>query len=160
MLVAVADRLETACGIRRAGLSQENLERIIELTDYQPRFALELIRVAAAHAQGPLTDDDIDEAARRCRVTDTLRRRRGLAASEADVLDALFSLPRHTYTTGGLEQAYRAHMAAQGRRGVEHTRFWQILNNLARAGLIRKRMSGKGHTGTTQLIEPAVEALA
>jgi archaeal cell division control protein 6 len=55
-------------------------------------------------------------------------------------------------TTGAVEEVYRLVCEEFGEEPRGHTQFWKYLNQLRDAGFIVSRLSGKGQTGTTQLL--------
>jgi archaeal cell division control protein 6 len=55
-------------------------------------------------------------------------------------------------TTGAVEEAYQLVCEEHGEEPRAHTQFWKYLNQLRDSGLVVSRISGKGHTGTTQLL--------
>lgn len=55
-------------------------------------------------------------------------------------------------TTGQAERSHQELMAMLGRDPSCHTTFWKHLKKLKQLGLIEANRSGKGHAGTTQLI--------
>jgi archaeal cell division control protein 6 len=55
-------------------------------------------------------------------------------------------------TTGSVEEVYRLVCEEFGESPRAHTQFWKYLNQLRDSGVILSRLSGKGQTGTTQLL--------
>lgn len=149
-------RLRQALGPRHTEFTDGQLHRISTSVQDQPRFALEAVRLAIDHAVGQVTEEDVRYALTRCGQTDVLRRRHGLTQHELLVHDAVLQDSERTWISGELEAAYQRHCQKLCLEPVAHTRFWVILNNLERAGLIAKQLSGKGQMGTTQLINAVI----
>ncbi len=55
-------------------------------------------------------------------------------------------------TTGSVEDTYKLVCEEFGESPRAHTQVWKYLKQLQGAGLVVSRISGKGHTGTTQLL--------
>ena len=55
-------------------------------------------------------------------------------------------------TTGAVEEVYKLVCEEFGEEPRGHTQFWKYLNQLRDSGIILSRLSGKGQTGTTQLL--------
>ncbi|MFO1533708.1 MAG: Cdc6/Cdc18 family protein [Thermoplasmatota archaeon] len=55
-------------------------------------------------------------------------------------------------TTGAVEEVYKLVCEEFGEEPRGHTQFWKYLNQLRDGGFILSRLSGKGQTGTTQLL--------
>ncbi|MCA1820168.1 MAG: hypothetical protein LC620_09010, partial [Halobacteriales archaeon] len=74
-------------------------------------------------------------------------------------LFALLALARRLHrdggaytTTGAVEEVYKLVCEEFGEEPRGHTQFWKYLNQLRDAGILLSRLSGKGQTGTTQLL--------
>jgi cell division control protein 6 len=55
-------------------------------------------------------------------------------------------------TTGAVEKSYAVACEEYGEEPRAHTQFWKYLKQLEGAGLLLSRLSGKGQSGTTQLL--------
>jgi Cdc6-like AAA superfamily ATPase len=77
----------------------------------------------------------------------------GLDPLKRSVLTAVARASRTRETTTGLaEKTYQAQCRQEGTKPVGHTRFWVVLRELAQRELIESQLSGKGHAGTTQIL--------
>lgn len=132
----------------------------IAASEGNARLAIEILQKA-----GQLTDDQ-----RKDRVgPDEVRAAKAdsysyittskLQALPPHVLLALLGLARRLRrdggaycNTGAAEEAYKLACEEFGESPRAHTQYWKYLNQLRDGGFLLSRMSGKGQTGTTQLL--------
>jgi Cdc6-like AAA superfamily ATPase len=77
----------------------------------------------------------------------------GLTETQRSILAAVEVASRKApTTTGDVEKAYNKACRASSTKAVKHTQLWKTLKDLQQRSLIESRMSGKGHAGTTQIL--------
>jgi len=130
------------------------------------RYAIEILARAAIISDSEDSDRILPEHVRRVlsilpsfpSESDLI----SLGSAQRDVLASLaisFSESDEAYATmGKMEQDYRRYVEEKGREPVAHTRLWEALSGLERAGFIKRSVKSFGKRGRTTvayLIPPA-----